>query len=293
WMDHIDNPNHVPINIQINISDDVPDTQIANARPAYTVSTGGPNATREPAVEYKLQHGGDAKVDTSVARMSDGAPADVIININAHQLNNLNLKPQGKDAADKGDIWSFLSHLADSNKIKMTSVLAHEFGHGLGIGDQNALDLKTGTFNGSEKTTWESLLDIQKSGTTFTGSHAEQEHGGPVVVTTNTDGENYQPFGNSVRNVTDPKADGPELMVGTPLNANTDYSVSPLDVATLQDLGYQTKPTPLLGESGFLRAKPIPHNIPVLIGHPTPFDIHQRVSSKINALMTSPSSIIK
>jgi len=50
-------------------------------------------------------------------------------------------------------------------------------------------------------------------------------------------------------------------MVGTPLNANTDYSVSPLDVATLQDLGYQTKSTPLLGESGFLRAKPIPHNI--------------------------------
>src|SRR5262249_24167508 len=204
WMDHIDNPNHVPINIQINISDDVPDTQIANARPAYTASTGGPNATTEPAVEYKLQHGGDAKVDASVARMSDGAPADVIININAHQLNNLNLKPQGKDAADKGDIWSFLSHLADSNKIKMTSVLAHEFGHGLGIGDQNALDLKPGTFNGSEKTTWESLLDIQKSGTTFTGSHAEQEHGGPVVVTTNTDGENYQHFGNSVSDVTDP-----------------------------------------------------------------------------------------
>ena len=30
WMDHIDNPNHVPINIQINISDDVPDTALAS-----------------------------------------------------------------------------------------------------------------------------------------------------------------------------------------------------------------------------------------------------------------------
>src|SRR5262249_15263571 len=122
WMDHIDNPNHVPINIQINISDDVSDTQIANGKPAYTMSTGtGPNATYESAVEYKLQHGGDAKVDTSFAHMSDGAPADVIININAHQLNNLNLDPNaGKASADKGDIWSFLSHF-DSRET-MTSV---------------------------------------------------------------------------------------------------------------------------------------------------------------------------
>ena len=276
WMDHIANPNHVPINIQINISDDVDDKALANGRPAYRMSTGtGPNATWESAVEYKLQHG--AEGDTSFTKMSDGAPADVIININSHDLNQLNLDPNsGKDKGKgKGGIFGALSDFFGRDKINMTSVLAHEFGHGLGIGDTNALDLKTGTFNGSQKTTWESLLDIQKSGTTFTGSGAELEHGGPVVVTTNQDGENYQHFGNSASDTTDPKADGPELMVGQALNPDTNYSISPLDVATLQDLGYQTKePIPL----GFHTRGPNFNDIPVLEGHPTPFDIHQRVS---------------
>ena len=272
WMDHIANPNHVPINIQINISDDVDYKALANGRPAYRMSTGtGPNATWESAVEYKLQHG--AEGDTSFTKMSDGAPADVIININAHDLNQLNLDPSpGKDK-DKGGLFGALSDFFRHDKINMTSVLAHEFGHGLGIGDTNALDLKTGTFNDSQKTTWESMLDIQKSGTTFTGSDAELEHGGPVVVTTNQDGENYQHFGNSASDTTDPKANGPELMVGQALNPDTNYSISPLDVATLQDLGYQTKEPP--DTLGFLTKRHFPHNIPVLEGHPTTFDIHQ------------------
>jgi hypothetical protein len=270
WMDHIDNPNHVPINIQININDDPKDDQLANGRPAYSMPT-GPNGTWESAVEYKLQHGG-AEGDTSFAKMSDGKPVDVIININSHDLNQLNLDPnssKGKDAAPAhkgGGILGALGDLlGDDNKVDMTSLLAHEFGHGLGIGRTSALDTETGTFNGSRQTTWESLLDIQKSGTTFTGSHAEQEHGGPVVVTTDIKDENYQHFGNSASDVTDPKADGPELMYGGGLTPGTSYSVSPLDVATLQDLGYQTKGS-------------IPNNIPVLVGHPTTFDIHQLVS---------------
>ena len=229
----------------------------------------GPNATWESAVEYKLQHGG-AEGDTSFTKMSDGAPADVIININSHRLNELNFNPNS--SKDKGGIFGALSGLFPDNKVDMTSLLAHEFGHGLGIGDTNALDTKTGTFDDSRKTTWESLLDIQKSGTTFTGSHAEQEHGGPVVVTTNTEGENYQHFGNSASDATDPKANGPELMFGPGLDSDTNYSVSPLDVATLQDLGYQTKePIPL----GFHAKGPNFNDIPVLVGHPTPFDIHQ------------------
>jgi hypothetical protein len=254
WMDHIDNPNHVPINIQINISDDLNDKTLANGNSAYSMST-GPNGTLEPAVEYKLQHG--AEGDTRFAHMSDGAPVDVVININSHDLNSFNLDPNPKNTPE-----SAVAQLFGGGKVDMVSVLAHEFGHGLGIGLTNALDTTTGTFNGSEKTTWESLLDIQKSGTTFTGSHAEQEHGGPVVVTTNIPNENYQHFGNSPSDVTDPKADGPELMYGGALNTDTNYSISPLDVATLQDLGYQTK-------------GPIPNDTNVLISHPTPFDIHQ------------------
>jgi hypothetical protein len=164
-------------------------------------------------------------------KLRDGALADVVININSEYL--------------KSDCWLDPNPAAGSvpsDKYDMVSVLAHEFGHGLGIGSISSLDTTTGTFDDKQKkTSWESLLDIQKSGTYFTGSHAEKEHGGPVVVTTNTPGENYSHLGNARSDVDDPHTGDPDVMYGVLLYEGDRYVVSDLDVAILQDLGYHTK----------------------------------------------------
>jgi hypothetical protein len=265
WMDQIDNPNHVPINIQVNISDDIPDGFLANGAPTYLMDTGH-NATAESGVEYKLQYGTEAEAVTAAAgypTLSDGAQADVVININAHDLNSMYLDPNpGTGSAGLPD-----------DKVDMVSLLAHEFGHGLGIGITRALDTSTGTFGDGEKTTWESLLDIETSPYSgklayFTGSHAEQEHGGPVVVTTDTFGENYQHFGNYLSDAFDPKHGfRPEVMTGTGLLHGVNYDISPLDVAVLQDLGYHIK-GPDLSNGNISQ-----------VGHPTPLDIHSLEST--------------
>ena len=260
WMDHIDNPNHTPINILINVTDDDKNHPRFDGSPAFVMSTGtGANATWESAVEYKLQNGADPTTGMeSYPKLSDGAQADVVININSHYLDSTGwLDPN--PAAGSDPVPPF--------KVDMVSELVHEFGHGLGIGSTKSLDTTTGTFGAGEKTSWESLLDIEKSGTYFTGSHAEQEHGGPVVVTTNTPEENYGHLGNALSDATDPNTGGPDVMYGVSFDEGERYEVSDLDVAILQDLGYDTK-------------GPVPKDINISeMAHPTPFDIHSLVST--------------
>jgi hypothetical protein len=256
WLDHIDGPYHAPINILLNITDDDKTHSRLDGGPAFFVSTGtGANATYESAVEYKLQTGADPTTGLeSFPKLSDGAQAEVVINVNSHYLNSFAwLDPTPADGSD-----------LPANKLDMVSELMHEFGHGLGIGITNTLDTKTGTFGAGEKSTWESLLDIEESGTYFTGPHAVKEHGGPVVVTTNTPEENYSHLGNTLSDATDPHTGGPDVMYGVSFDWGRRYEVSDLDVAILQDLGYHTK-------------GPEVHIVEV--GHPSWLDIHSLVST--------------
>jgi len=233
WLDHLENAHNVPINIRINITDDDKNHPRADAGPAFVMSTGtGDNATWESAVKYKLETGADPTTGMDgKPKLSDGAQAEIVVNINSNYLKNGGwLDPTPADGSD-----------VPAGKTDLVSVLAHEFGHGLGIGTTMTLDTKTGTFRDGEKSTWESLLDIEKSGTYFTGSQAVKEHGGPVVVTTNTPEENYGHLGNVLSDATDPHTGGPDLMFGAWFNPGQRYEVSDLDVAILQDLGYHTK----------------------------------------------------
>ena len=258
WLNDIANPGHTPINILLNITDDDKTHSKFDGSPAFLMSTGTEaNDTWESAVEYKLRNGADPTTGLeSFPKLSDGAQADVVININSHYLNSVGwLDPNPGEGSDPVPAY----------KVDMVSELVHEFGHGLGIGVTKSLSTTTGTFDAGEKTTWESLLDIEKSGTYFTGSHAIREHGGPVVVTTNTPEENYGHLGNTLSDATDPKTGGPDVMYGVSFDTGKRYEVSDLDVAILQDLGYHTK-------------SPYETNI-VEVAHPTWLDIHSLVST--------------
>jgi hypothetical protein len=304
WMDHIDNPNHIPINILINITDDDEHHPRFDGGPAFLMSTGtGANATLESAVEYKLENGADPTTGMeSNPKLSDGAQADVVININSHYLNStgwLDPNPWAGSGSDP----------VPADKVDMVSELAHEFGHGLGIGTTSSLTT-TGdhrnepTFGAGEKTTWESLLEIEKSSTGledflhpghprigqtyFTGSHAEKEHGGPVVVTTNTPEENYGHLGNTLSEATDPLTGAPDVMYGVSFDEGQRYEVSDLDVAILQDLGYHTKGRETVPNDTYIseitHPTPLGETVPkdTLISemaHRTPFDIHSLAGS--------------
>jgi hypothetical protein len=297
WMNHIDNPNHTPINILINITDDDENHPRLDGKPAFLMSTGtGANATLESAVEYKLENGADPTTGMEGnPKLSDGAQADVVININSHYLDSTGwLDPNPASGSD----W------VPAHMVDMVSELAHEFGHGLGIGTTSSLNTTTGTFGAGEKTTWESLLDIEKSSTGledflhpghtrightyFIGSHAEKEHGGPVVVTTNTPEENYGHLGNHLSDATDPKTGVADVMYGVSFYEGQRYEVSDLDVAILQDLGYHTKGRETVPKDTYIseitHPTPFGETVPkdALISeitHPTSFDIHSLAGS--------------
>jgi hypothetical protein len=258
WLNHIDNPGHIPINILLNITDDDKTHPRFDGDPAFTWLTGQEaNDTWESAFSYKLRNGADPTTGLENSpKLSDGEQADVVININSNYLNSTGwLDPNPGEG----------TYSVPADKVDMVSELMHEFGHGLGIGITSSLDTTTGTFGAGQKTTWESLLDIEKSGTYFTGSHAIREHGGPVVVTTNTPGENYGHLGNNLSDATDPKTGGPDVMFGVYFKAGQRYEVSDLDVAILQDLGYQAK-------------SPYAVNISD-VAHPSWLDTHSLVST--------------
>jgi hypothetical protein len=265
WLNHIANPGHTPINVLLNITDDDKTHPRFDGAPAFLMSTGSDaNDTWESAFAYKLQNGADPTTGLeSFPKLSDGAQADVVININSNYLNSVGwLDPNPGEGTDP----------VPADKVDMVSELMHEFGHGLGIGATKSLDITTGTFDAGQKTTWESLLDVEKSGTYFTGSHAIREHGGPVVVTTNTPEENYGHLGNALSDATDPKTGGPDVMFGVYFETGKRYEVSDLDVAILQDLGYHIKN---------------PYEINVSeVARPTWLDIHSLVSTQPEAIAT-------
>jgi hypothetical protein len=256
WLDHLDNAHHTTVNILLNVTDDDAKHSRFDGGPAFLMSSGtGANATWESAVEYKLQNGADPTTGMEgFPKLSDGSQAEVVININSHYLNSVGwLDPTPADGSDP----------VPAGKVDMVSELLHEFGHGLGIGITKSLDTTTGTFGAGEKTTWESLLDVEKSGTYFTGSHAISEHGGPVVVTTNTPEENYAHLGNTLSDATDPNTGGPDVMFGVYFDTGKRYEVSDLDVAILQDLGYHHTKLPTVTT--------------VEVAHPTWLDTHSLV----------------
>jgi hypothetical protein len=201
------------INIQINIT---PTTR-ANGAPGTTVPSGtdGARTVYEPGTIYEMVTGTDP----------NGASPDVIINIDpTHLQNTLWLDPNPTNPSP-----------IPSNRVDAVSVLRHELGHGFGIVGWR--DLNTGSLPATYESSWDKLVQLHADGSAwFTGIQAEAVYGGPVPVTTLTNGEQYFHLGNGT------EADSSDLMNGVTFRFGTSYQISALDLAILKDLGMPEVP---------------------------------------------------
>lgn len=110
------------------------------------------------------------------------------------------------------------------------SILEHELGHIFGI---DGFRDDSGALPSDSESTWDQLVLVNGRTATFTGAHAVALYGGAVPVTTTYDsGEAYYHFANSTRD----QATN-DLMTGTGLPTGSIRTISPLDVATMADIG--------------------------------------------------------
>ncbi len=110
------------------------------------------------------------------------------------------------------------------------SILEHELGHIFGI---DGFRDDSGVLPADSESTWDQLVVVNGKTATFTGAHAVALYGAAVPVTTTYDtGEAYYHFANSTRD-----AASNDLMSGTGLPTAVVRSISPLDVATMDDIG--------------------------------------------------------
>ena len=109
------------------------------------------------------------------------------------------------------------------------SILTHELGHIFGIdGFRDGSTLPS-----DSESTWDQLVQVSGRTAAFTGAHAMAVYGAAVPVTTTYDsGEAYYHFANSLRDQA-----SNDLMSGTGLPTATVRVISPLDVATMADVG--------------------------------------------------------
>ncbi len=130
------------------------------------------------------------------------------------------------------------------------SILEHELGHVFGI---DGFRSDSGALPADSESSWDRLVSVIGRTATFTGAHAVALYGAPVPVTTTYDsGEAYYHVSNSLRD-----AATDDLMSGTGLPSATVRSISPLDVALLDDVGTPLSATGALdlGAAILLRLK--------------------------------------
>lgn len=157
--------------------------------------------------------------ELSTGQDANGATADGEISLNATNLASLYFSATpGGGTTVKG-------------KYDGLSILEHELGHIFGI---DGFRDSSGVLPSDSESTWDQLVKVvSRSSATFTGAEATAVYGGPVPVTTTYDsGEAYYHFANRLSD-----AASNDLMTGTGLPTATIRTISPLDVATMADIG--------------------------------------------------------
>ena len=139
---------------------------------------------------------------------------------------------------------------AQRGKYDGLSILEHEIGHILGI---DGFRDDSGALPTDSESTWDQLVVVNGRTATFTGAHATAVYGAAVPLTTTYDsGEAYYHFANSTRDQA-----SSDLMTGTGLPTASVRTISPLDVATMADIGTPLSSTGALdlGAAILLRLK--------------------------------------
>jgi hypothetical protein len=156
-------------------------------------------------------------------RDPNGAAPDVIITVDPNYLSTL---------------WLDANSVAPANMTDGLSVFMHEIGHALGM--QGWRSPTDGSLPNYEST-WDRLVVVNGDHTaSFVGTHAVANFGGPVPVTSLSNGQQYNHLFNS-----ETERGGQDLMNGIVFRYATRYDISTLDLAIMQDLGmrvalYQT-----------------------------------------------------
>jgi hypothetical protein len=121
------------------------------------------------------------------------------------------------------------------DKLDALSIFLHELGHAMGF--NGFMDPSTGAFSGKCVSTYDRW--VARSGTEyfFNGPAAVKLHGHSIPLARRTN--NYHHLGDNVPGV-DPRLRY-DLMNGVFMEYGRRYTISPLDVAILEDCGLPVK----------------------------------------------------
>jgi hypothetical protein len=134
--------------------------------------------------------------------------------------------------------------VAAPGKLNPISVMLHEIGHGLGISGYYS---QSGVLPANDVTEFDTFIRQQNGSATFQGENARFAYGGDVPLTTASTTQNYYHFGNTLSDMSRTAATVQDpltldLMNGVVFFPAHPYVISALNVAVMQDLGYQLSP---------------------------------------------------
>jgi hypothetical protein len=201
------------LSIEVEITSSVPRAASASVTSGFVESRGGFNVFEQGAA-FEIRTGIDP----------NGSAPDVRLQINPGYLSDelwFDPDPFSRTAAIEPD------------RTDAVSVFLHELGHAFAFNGWG--DLITGALPADYESTWDMLTVFDGSGLFFQGPAAIQAYGGPVPITT---GNNFH-IGNAAGRGSDLV---PDLMNGVRLFRGTRYSISPLDLAMMQDMGVELAP---------------------------------------------------
>ena len=208
WGVYLAGKGSVDITLNIAAASTADELGEGGSEVAVGIGTDGARTVFQTGTSNELVTGTDA----------NGATDDGGITLNSTELSSIYFS--ANPAADT----------AQAAKYDGLSILEHELGHIFGIdGFRNA----SGVLPADSESTWDQLVSVTGRTATFTGKYADAVYGSAVPVTTTYDsGEAYYHFANSLRDQA-----SNDLMTGTGLPTDTIRTISPLDVATMQDIG--------------------------------------------------------
>ena len=197
--------------VQLNIVNTAVGRADGSPTSGVSVGTTGGGATLvEPSSLYELATGQHDGADTS----------DITINIDPTYVATLFLNP------DPGDGATIPNH-----EIDAVSVFRHELEHAFGISGYYNQDGSV-LYGGQYLSTYDQWIQKNPDGSAdFVGPHAEAAYGGPVPLTTTSTTQNFYHLANSVDEPL-----GQDLMNGLFFYYGTQYEISKVDVAIVQDM---------------------------------------------------------
>jgi len=186
-----------------------------------------------PSAAFELTTGQHAST------LPEGGPADVVIRFDPTYLANaVFVDPNPSDTSASS---------IPANKTDAVSVIEHEIGHALGFVSSYGLDAdSTATLGQRQETTFDPFIQFPNGNPIFTGSSAETANDGNPIPLTHflplSDPRSSQNITHIGMSVDDPFIN--DLMNGVHFVNGFRYTISPLDLAIIDDVTGLTRVAP-------------------------------------------------